>query len=203
MKSLMNTISSRLPLFALPLSLLVTACGDVDSSMDDSELAMEDGEAELGSAQSALCSEGVADESKVLPLQDLGSDVSSTSPSASYGTITCSGRYLVEATSTNGKPNLTATVELAEGVGQTLCAGARANMEVHGFNSATGLWTPLGTHQGSGQWVEFFPNNFHCEAGKSIAVSSTYSKIRVGAKAWTTSPSVIPRVVTGSVRTHW
>src|SRR5262245_13742361 len=100
-------ISLRSSLLALPL--LAIGCGDMEPVDFDAE------DASVESTQAALCSDpGAANVSGMLTLGDVGGSVYGTSPNASYGSTLCAGRYVVEATATQGKPNLNASATFAD-----------------------------------------------------------------------------------------
>ena len=135
MRSIVTKCLLALPLFAL-------ACG---SAEEEAQFAAS--EPAVDSHAAALCTDaGAANYSAQLTVGDVGGSVSRTAPNTSYGSSLCLGRYVVEATSTQGAPNLRAGAEMpsASAPGsQASCANAYAIVSVYGFNPATGQWVTV------------------------------------------------------------
>ena len=164
-------------LFVLPL--FTVACGQPE------EFAAEDlPEDAIASTQSSLCTDsGVPYLSAALHLGDVGGSVGATSPSASYGSSACSGRFVIEATTTAGKPNLMASATNPLGISQSSCSLGTVSMLVYGYNGTA--WSQIGgEHTAKGVWTPSpFGGPGSCQIGVGIAVPNTFQKVRVAAKA--------------------
>lgn len=195
----MFTKSSLLStLFVLPL--FTAACGQPEESLGDT-LA----EDSIATTQSALCTDnGVPSLSAPLTLGDVGGTVSATSPST-YGSALCSGRFVVEATSTLGKPNISASAtDAGTALSQASCSKAAVSMLVYAYNGAS--WVQLGGEQtATGVWTPSpFGGPSSCEVGVGLNVPSTYQKIRVAAKSTVqTSFGPLTRKVTATIFSHY
>lgn len=191
------TLSS---LLTLSLSLSVAAASEQPEELDE---AMPE------AADSAdLCSDaGVANFTGQLILGDVGGTVHSTSPSATYGTSACASRYVVDATGTKGKPNLSAVAEFADtGLGQSNCSSGKVAALFYGFNSATNTWVQLGAEViASGAWVPSpFGSGGSCQVAAAKAISNTYSQVRVAAKAYIpTLFGPIAKKVSATISAHY
>jgi hypothetical protein len=198
----MRTLKAlSLSLFALPM---LVACGQAEDAVDENQLA-QDG---IETTQAALCTDtGAANHSAQLIMGDVGGTVTSLSPSATYGSSLCAGNYVVEATSTAGKPNLTASAEYGDPTpGQSSCAYAKVSMEAFGFDAASNTWVSLGTKFAAGQWVPSpFGSGGSCQAAAAIPVVGSFSKIRVAARAYYKNPfdKPMPRRVRGTIFAHF
>ena len=196
----LNTLKTlSLSLFALPL---LVACGQAEDAVDESLLAQDD----IGTTQSALCTDtGAANYSAALILGDVGGSVFQTSPTRTYGSALCSGKFVVEATSTAGKPNLLASAQYADTLPST-CSTAKISMEAFGFVAATNSWISLGVKTASGQLVPSpFGGPSSCQVSTGIPIVGSYSKLRVAARAYDQvlggTPS--PRKVSGTISAHY
>jgi hypothetical protein len=199
-------------LLTLTLSVSVAAASETQEAMP--EVMDEAAEAEGRSSDrstdltSDLCSDaGIANFSGQLILGDVGGSVYSTSPSASYGSAACGGRYVVDATGTKGKPNLAAEAMFADtGLGQSNCGSGRVAALFYGLNAATNTWVQLGGEIiAAGQWVPSpFGSGGSCQVAAVKAVSNTYSAVRVAAKAYI--PTVfgnITKKVSANISAHY
>lgn len=187
--------------FVSPLALTcaLTACGGEPTP---EELAAEALAAEtLGTASSALCTDaGAADYSGFLSMGDVGGEVSSTSPSATYGTAACSGRYVVEATNTQ-QPNLSASASWGDsGLSETACPNGRVSAYVYGYKNGTWYSLHRGELIGYGVWTPGPFGGAYCDVSVGLSIDNTYSKIRVAAKA---SYGFTAKRVTGSISAHY
>jgi hypothetical protein len=193
------TLSS---LLTLSLSLSVAAAAEPPDAMDETGIEAEDDFA------ADLCSDaGVANHTGQLTMGDVGGTVHSTSPSASYGTSACTSRYVVDATGTKGKPNLSAAAEFADtGLGQSNCSAGRVAALFYGFNSATNSWVQIGGEViASGQWVPSpFGSGGSCQVAAAKAIANTYSAVRVAAKAYIpTSFGPVAKKVSATISAHY
>jgi hypothetical protein len=169
-------------LLTLSLSLSVATASEMPEGAEDAAPeAAEDFSADL-------CSDaGIANFTGQLILGDVGGSVYSTSPSATYGSSACGGRYVVDATSTKGKPNLAAEAMFADtGLGQSNCTSGRVAALFYGFNAATNSWVQLGAEiTAQGQWVPSpFGSGGTCQVAAVKAIPNTYTAVRVAAKAF-------------------
>lgn len=194
----MMTLTS---LMTLSLSLSVAAASEQPEDLDE---AMP----EAAEQSTDLCSDaGVANFSGQLILGDVGGTVHSTSPSATYGTTACASRYVVDATGTKGKPNLSAVAEFADtGLGQSNCINGKVAALFFGFSSATNTWAQIGPEViTSGMWVPSpFGSGGSCQVAAPKAIPNTFSQVRVAAKAYI--PSVfgpIPKKVAVTISAHY
>lgn len=185
-------------LFTLSLSLSVAAAEqpeEIDEAMPEA-------------ADSDLCSDaGVANFSGQLILGDVGGTVHSTSPSATYGTSACASRYVVDATGTKGKPNLSAVAEFQDtGLGASSCSSGKVAALFYGFNAATNTWVQLGAEViASGAWVPSpFGSGGSCQVAAAKTIPNTYSQVRVAAKAYIpTSFGPVPKKVSATIMAHY
>jgi len=188
----------------LTLSLALSAgCGE----------PQEDGQEDLpqeptASTTSALCTDsGTANFSGQLTIGDVGGSVYSTSPSTSYGSAACAGRYVVEATSTQGKPNLAAEATFADtGLGQSNCGNGRVAALFFGFSPASNAWVQIGAEViAAGQWVPSpFGSGGTCQVAAVKAIPNSYTKVRVAAKAYIpTTFGPISKKVAGNINAHY
>jgi hypothetical protein len=181
---------------------LATGCGEPQ------EEGMEDLNQEpTAQTASALCTDGgAANHSAQLILGDVGGSVYSLSPSASYGTLACTGRYVVEATGTQGKPNLAAQAMLEDtGLSQATCGAGRVAALFYGLNPVTNTWVQIGGEIiAAGQWVPSpFGSGGTCQVAAVKAIPSTHSKVRVAAKAYIqTVFGPITKKVSGTISAH-
>jgi len=185
-------------LFVLPL--FTAACGQPEE--EGAENIPEDA---IATTQSALCTDnGVPSYSAPLLLGDVGGTVSATSP-ASYGSALCTGRFVVEATGTAGKPNMTASAtDAGAGLSQASCSSGSVSMLVYGFNGSS--WIQLGGERtAAGVWTPSpFGGPSSCQIGIGISVPSTYQKVRVAAKAsLKTVFGPASRKVTATIFSHY
>lgn len=185
-------------LFVLPL--FTAACGQPEESLGDN-LA----EDSIATTQSALCTDnGVPSLSAPLILGDVGGTVSATSPST-YGSALCSGRFVIEATSTLGKPNISASVtDAGTALSQASCSKATVNMQVFAYNGSS--WVQLGgDFTAAGVWTPGpFGGPSTCEVGVGANVPSTYQKIRIAAKGTVqTAFGPLTRKVTATIFSHY
>ena len=183
-------------LVVLGVMVLTPACA-LDDGVDDID---------TGTTTFALCTDsGVPNYSSYLHLGDVGGSVLATSPTTTYGSSLCIGRFVVEATSTAGKPNLQAHAEWENPVlSQATCHSGSASMFVYGFDGAS--WVQLGgEHTGTGVWyLSPFGSGGYCSVSADIGVPATYQKVRVAAKATRqTIFGAIPQRVTGVIDAHW
>lgn len=192
------TVSS---LLALSLAL-GAGCGEpMEEGMED--IAQEP----TAQTASALCTDnGAANFSGQLTMGDVGGSVYSTSPSASYGSAACAGRFVVEATGTQGKPNLAAEAMFADaGLGQANCSTGRVAALFFGLNAAN-AWVQIGAEvTAQGQWVPSpFGSGGSCQVAAVKAIPNTYSKVRVAAKAFIpTTFGPITKKVAGNINAHY
>lgn len=194
-------LTKLIPFLALPL--FAVAC-DPAQPQDGDELT---GAEDVASAVSALCTDsGAANVSGQLILGDVGGTVTGTSPTQTYGTAACSGRYVVEATQTNGKPNISASVTWADaGLSQSICASGTVSMLVYGFSPISNSWVQLGSEViAHGSMVPApFGGAPSCQVGTGVNVSSSYTKVRVAAKAYlSTVFGPAPKKVTATIFSH-
>jgi hypothetical protein len=164
-------------LFVLPL--FSVACGQPEAS--DTEGLTEDA---IATTQSALCTDsGLPNVTGQINMGDVGGSVGGTSPTSTYGSAACSGRYVVEATNTAGKPNLNASVTAPFGLPQSRCSLGTVSMLVYGFNGLA--WVQLGgEHTATGVWTPSpFGGPGACKIGVGIAVPNTYQRVRIAGKA--------------------
>jgi hypothetical protein len=192
-------------LVTLSLSLSVAAASEQPEALDE---AMPEAAEQMPDLTNDLCSDaGVANFTGQLILGDVGGTVHSTSPSATYGSSACASRYVVDATGTKGKPNLSAAAEFADtGLGQANCGNGRVAALFFGFNSATNTWVQLGAEVvASGVWVPSpFGSGGSCQVAAAKPISNAYSQVRVAAKAYI--PSVfgpIPKKVSATIMAHY
>lgn len=197
----MRTLKAfSLSMFALPM---IVACGQAEDAVDEAQLAQDN----IGTTQSALCTDvGAADYSAALVMKEVGGTVTSTSPNATYGSSLCIGNYVVEATGTAGKPNLTASAAYEGTPGQSSCSYGKVSMEAFGFDAASNTWVSLGTKFASGVWVPSpFGGTGSCQVSAAIPVVGSFSKIRVSARAYYKNPydKPMPRRVSGTIFAHY
>lgn len=181
---------------------LATGCGTPEEGLE--ALTQEP----VSQLSSALCTDsGAVNYSSTLTLGDVGGSVYSTSPSASYGSSLCLGHYVVEATNTLGKPNLSAAAEFADvGLSQANCGSGRVAALFYGWSSATNSWSQLGSEKlGVGQWVPSpFGAGGSCQVAAVSAVSNTFSKVRVAAKAYIqTASGATTKKVSVNISAHY
>lgn len=158
-------------------------------------------------AASALCTDnGAANHSAQLILGDVGGSVYSVSPNANYGSAACASRYVVEATGTQGKPNLAAEALFADtGLSQAGCSNGRVTASFFGWSTATSAWVQLGREiTAQGEWVPSpFGSGGTCQVAAVMAIPNTYGKVRVAAKAFI--PTVfgpIAKKVSATISAH-
>jgi hypothetical protein len=185
-----------LPVYALSLSLAVmnAGCLATDTTADEED-------EELGTAQSALCSDTSlipnATGSLTSPSgYDVGTSASATSPSSTYGSLACAGRFVMDISNTAGQPNLGAYASWENnGLSQASCSQGHANAAFYGWNGAS--WVQIGgTVDQAGVWTPTFGGYF-CSVGAGISLpNNTYAKIRVAGKAYRVNGSTTPQVVT-------
>lgn len=199
---MMTQMIKLIPCLALPL--FAVAC-DPAPAMEGEEPIP--GAEETASAVSALCTDtGAANVSAPLVMGDVGGSVTATSPGQTYGTAACSGRFVVEATQTAGKPNLLASATYAEGLSSTLCASGTVSLLVYGFSPISNSWVQLGSEViAHGTMVPSpFGGPASCEVGSGISVPSSYTKVRVAAKAYlSTVFGPAPKKVTATIFSHF
>jgi hypothetical protein len=188
--------------FVSPLALTcaLTACGGEPTP---EELAAEALAAEeLGTASSALCTDaGAENYSGFLNMGDVGGEVSATSPTATYGSLACSGRYVVEATNTQ-QPNLAASASWGDsGLSQLACPNGRVSAVMYGYKNGTWYQLHRGELIGYGVWTQSpFGGGGYCDVSVGMSIDNTYSKVRVAAKA---SYGTASKRVTGSISAHY
>lgn len=198
----MRTLKAlSLSVFALPM---IVACGQAEDAVDEAQLAQDN----IGTTQSALCTDtGAANFSAALVMKEVGGTVTATSPTSSYGSSLCSGNFVVEATGTAGKPNLSASAAYADAApGPSSCSYAKVSMEAFGFDAASNTWVSLGTKFAAGEWVPSpFGGTGSCQAAAAIPVVGSFSKIRVAARAYYKNPydKPMPRRVSGTLFAHY
>ena len=185
-------------LFVLPL--FTAACGQPEEL--GNEGIPEDA---IATTQSALCTDnGVPSFSKQLVLGDVGGTVSATSPDT-YGSALCSGRFVVEATGTAGRPNITASAtDEGPGLSQASCGSGSVSILVYGFNGVS--WSQIGGEKiATGVWTPSpFGGPSYCQIGTGISVPSTYQKVRVAAKSsLKTVFGPVSRKVTATIFSHY
>ncbi len=168
-------------LLALPIGLV--ACAGGEESQDDAE--------NIGEAAAALnCSDvAIGVISNPLIMGDVGGDVSSTSLDTSYGTTGCLERYVVEATSTNGKPNLSAEANYVSLLPSTSLACTSSTLRLatvmYGYTTSTGVWTVISVPTAAPVWnASPFGGSGYCSLSAAKSVSNTYSKVRVASKGY-------------------
>ena len=77
---------------------------------------------------------------------DVGSAVSSISPTTTYTQELCPSRYVVEATQTANLPNLSAGAAWMGGnLNQASCSRGHVSALVYGFNPSTKAWEQIGS----------------------------------------------------------
>ncbi len=183
--------------FVSPLALTcaLTACGGEPTPEELAEVE------QLGTTSAALCTDtGVENFTAPLILGDVGDTVSSTSPSATYGSSLCSGRYVVEATNAQ-QPNLAASASWGDsGLSQSACSGGRVFANVYGYKNGT--WYPLNRTElaAYGVWTQGPFGGAYCDVSVGMSVDSTYSKVRVAARAYFGNT---PKKVTGAISAHY
>lgn len=183
---------SALCMVALPVALF-GCVGATDS---------QDGPENLGEAESALCTDSGLSGlyTGALTMGEVAGSVGSTSPSTTYGVTACPSLYVVEATSTNGKPNLAAEADYASSVPttQSLCQATHVQATFYGWNGSS--WTTISSGSATGTW-----NGSSCTVPYvAIGVSNTYSSVRVAAKAYNdTIFGPNSRLIANSVNAHY
>jgi len=186
----------------LVLTCVLAACGGGEPQLEE-ELLLE-GE-EPGMDRAAACSDDAAvDYSAALYMGDVGGSVSSTS-TAFYGDSFCASRYVVEATNTLNKPNLSASASWADtSLSQANCSNGEVRAYVYGYNSS-GVWAQLTRSElvGHGVWTlsPFDPSIGWCEVSVGLSVNSAYySKVRIAAKAL---HGTTLKKVSGTISAHY
>jgi hypothetical protein len=180
----------------LALTCLLTACA---GELPSKELVQAE---QLGTLGSALCTDaGAANDSAPFSMGDVGDVVSSTSPSATYGSTLCSGRYVVEATNAQ-QPNLSAAAIWADtGLSQLACANGHVSAYIYGYKNGTWYSLHRGELVGSGVWTTGpFGGSGYCDVSVGLSVDSSYSKVRVAAKAYY---GATPKKVSGEISAHY
>ena len=159
----------------------------------------------IATTQSALCTDsGLPSVSAAINMGDVGGSVGGTSPSSSYGSAACSGRFVIEATNTAGKPNLSASASTFLPLNAGNCSLGTISMLVYG--SVGRAWTQIGgDHTASGVWTPSpFGGASTCQIGIGIDVPSSFQRVRVAAKAGEeTLYGSIPSQVAASVSAHY
>ncbi len=154
----------------------------------------------VGEAQSALCTTATpVSGSGQLIMGDVGGLVFASSASSTYGSVDCSGRFLLEATSTNGKPNLFAYSDWADTLPTgTNCMNSHIDEDIYGFNTGTSTWDTLISHT-----VDGVGNP--CSFNTGWAPNNTiYSKVRIAAKAYTiVSSTPVAKKVSDTITAHF
>ncbi len=191
---------SFLCVLALPVALL--GCAGADEPQDDLE--------NVGEAESALCTDALTESPSVyqtdpLIVGDVSGNVTFQSSSSTYGSVACSGRFVTEATSTNGSYTLKAYATYKGSTNVTTSAGActssspRIDAIFYGWNPSTSAWVTLGTSGAvSPTFTPAITGPFinipaSCDAITSITVpTGTYSRCasppRLTTWAFPTSP---------------
>jgi hypothetical protein len=176
------------------LSLFAAACVLPDGEALDIEAVDSE---EVDEAVSALCTDpGAADYSKPLTYNLINNPyysagvVSSMSPTGTYGSAACNGRYVVEATNVHDK-----TIAIASaggnyiGVSEGACSEVRVYMQVFAYNMWTYSWDEIGfetTASGVwGAWDNAHPESFSCKVKTTVVMTDTFAKyavVRVAAR---------------------
>jgi hypothetical protein len=190
---------SALCMVALPVALLGCA-GAVDS---------QDGSENIGEAAAALTCADVTTGvySAALIMGDVGGSVFQTSPNTSYGTTGCVGRYVVEATSTNGKPNLSAQADFPGSLPATSAACTSSTLRVatvmYGYTASTGVWDTISVPTASPVWnAGIFGGPGYCSLSAGKVVANTYSKVRVASKVYDSVTGALS-LVENSINAHY
>lgn len=197
----LTQIAKLLPCLVLPI--LTVAC-DPAQPQEGDELNL--GTEEVAAAVSALCTDnGATNVSEPLILGEVGDTVTGTSPSQTYGTAACSGRFVVEARETYGKPNISASVIYADAISSSSCASGTVSMLVYGFSPVSNSWVQLSAEAiAHGTMV---PSPFggapSCQVAVGLSVPSNFTKLRVAAKAYLSTPfGPAPKKVTATIFSH-
>jgi len=183
--------------FVSPLALTcaLTACGGEPTP---EELAEAE---QLGTTRTALCTDaGAENYTEPLYLGDVGDTVSATSPSATYGSALCSGRFVVEATNAQ-QPNLAASASWGDsGLSQAACSNGRVSAWVYGYKNGTWYQLTRSELVAYGVWTAGPFGGYYCDVSVGMSVDNTYSKVRVAAKA---SYGFTAKKVTGAISAHY
>ena len=199
-----------LGLVALPL-LLVTGCGDAEglgAFDEDIDMSAELDESEnIATAVSAMCTVFAADHSSDLDMTGGGpalgySYTESTSPTSTYGTAACSGRYVVEGTDLGDIPSGVHLLARASWgafeLSQPLCPQAKVDMTVYAEElTLNGLqWVTIGDFSAMGSW-----NGSSCSLSKTVEVPQNHlRRVRVAARAsYPVLGVMVPAKVTGTI----
>jgi hypothetical protein len=186
-------------------SIVVAGCSGADvAGLDSSESA---GPEHVAQTSEALCSDTSLAPNATLAIPGPGNSVSSTSPSANYGTGTCPGAYVVDFTGTKAANfTLDATWGPASKLptSKAACpfavvsATAYGEVAAHWIKTSSGFvfvpaqWVQLGQPQSAGgKWTDpvppgqpqLIPVGCSIDLNMSTPQASLYTRVRVAAKA--------------------
>jgi hypothetical protein len=185
-------------------SLAAAGCSGADPSLDAAGGA---GDEHVAQTHEALCSDTTIAPNAVLAVPVAGASVSSTSPSATYGSGPCPSEYVVEFTGSQGKAfNLDASWGPASKLPTTkaACPFALVSATVYGETPAHWVPSPSGWHfvpaswvqlgqpqSAGGHWTDPMPPGVPqlvpvgCSIGLNLDApnAASYSRIRVAARA--------------------
>lgn len=167
------SIKSLLGVSLLSLPLVLVACGN-EEQFDPAQEGADPAQQIAAESCTTVSPSLIAP----LILGDVSGQVGAVSPTANYGTSDCYKRFVVEATSTAGKPNLSATASYADAaLTQAQCPQAWAIVTAFGLDPKTNQWVTVGSNLGYGQWINFFGGGF-CNVGAGVSVPNTYTAVR-------------------------
>lgn len=132
-------------------------CAGCAAPVDSADGAGED----VGEAASAFCIEGgIADVVGQMPDPTYYkySSFWATSPTNTYGSAACSGRWVVDVTKLvtfNQPPYARAFGDTTGLTNNVMCEAATVDMVVYYYSGAApGLWVPLGYYTANGHWSD-------------------------------------------------
>jgi hypothetical protein len=184
-------------LIGLSLGTFAIGCGGPEE-----EGAVQ--EQELGTLESALCTDAGAENHTAALGSMPGDKVTSTSSSPPPSNPLCPSYYVVEATQTYGKKVVVSAAWVDSTVrdSEARCKGARLEATAYGAALFSG-WQQIGaTKTVTGTWDSFFGCSFMWTPSIEVASLDTarYSRIRVVTRATlTTSTGTYLRAVNGTI----